>query len=507
MSLKLNPITGKLDKVVKTTTTLGTPGVDTQVPTEKAVRAAISGAGFSDPMTTRGDIIHKNAAGTTTRLGSGTVGQVLTSDGTDISWAASAGGVDTSGTPVANDFARFTDADTIEGRSYTEVRSDLNVEDGADVTDTANVTAAGALMDSEVDADIKTLVLPASTTISAFGKTLVDDAAAVNARTTLDVDQAGTDNSTDVTIGTANGLSLSTQALSLALADTDTTGALSDTDWDTFNNKVSYPGDQTSIVGITGTKAQFDTAVTDGNITYDGDAPTAHKASHEDGGSDEISIAGLAGTPADLSTHESDTTTHGATGDIVGTTDTQTLTNKTLTSPVLNTGVSGSAISTDGTLAGDSDTEIPTEKAVKTYVDGEVGEAWGSWTPTFANFTKGSATITAKYIQIGKTVHYRLRILLAADSAVGTLPSFTLPVTSIDYGTNATQIGIGSLLDYGTSSYLGMVRWATTSTAVISGINTAGTYATGTGGAITATVPMTWTTNDEMILTGTYEAA
>jgi hypothetical protein len=35
-------------------------------------------------------------------------------------------------------------------------------------------------------------------------------------------------------------------------------------------------GDQTSIVGITGTKAQFDTAVTDGNFMYIGDPPTAH---------------------------------------------------------------------------------------------------------------------------------------------------------------------------------------------------------------------------------------
>jgi len=43
-----------------------------------------------------------------------------------------------------------------------------------------------------------------------------------------------------VTIGTANGLSLSTQALSMALSSTSTTGALSDTDWDTFNDKVSY---------------------------------------------------------------------------------------------------------------------------------------------------------------------------------------------------------------------------------------------------------------------------
>lgn len=35
-------------------------------------------------------------------------------------------------------------------------------------------------------------------------------------------------------------------------------------------------GDQTSIVGITGTKSQFDTAVSDGNIQWVGDAPTAH---------------------------------------------------------------------------------------------------------------------------------------------------------------------------------------------------------------------------------------
>jgi len=38
-----------------------------------------------------------------------------------------------------------------------------------------------------------------------------------------------------VTIGTANGLSLATQVLSLGLAGTGTTGALSSTDWNTFN--------------------------------------------------------------------------------------------------------------------------------------------------------------------------------------------------------------------------------------------------------------------------------
>ncbi|HOW31882.1 MAG TPA: hypothetical protein PLP88_09955, partial [Bacteroidales bacterium] len=40
-----------------------------------------------------------------------------------------------------------------------------------------------------------------------------------------------------VTLGTANGLSLSTQQLSLGLASSGSTGALSSTDWNTFNGK------------------------------------------------------------------------------------------------------------------------------------------------------------------------------------------------------------------------------------------------------------------------------
>jgi hypothetical protein len=88
------------------------------------------------------------------------------------------------------------------------------IETAADVTDTTNVTAAGALMDSEVDADIKTLVLPASTTISAFAQTFLDDLSAAAVRATLGVDPAGTDNSTDVTLaGTPDYLTLAGQVL------------------------------------------------------------------------------------------------------------------------------------------------------------------------------------------------------------------------------------------------------------------------------------------------------
>jgi len=88
------------------------------------------------------------------------------------------------------------------------------------IVTTANVTSAGALMDSEVDADIKTLSLPASTTISAFGKTLVDDADAGTARATLGVDAAGTDNSTDVTLaGSRNYITISGQEITRNVID------------------------------------------------------------------------------------------------------------------------------------------------------------------------------------------------------------------------------------------------------------------------------------------------
>lgn len=48
----------------------------------------------------------------------------------------------------------------------------------------------------------------------------------------------------------------------------------------------------------------------------------------------------------------------------------QALTNKTLTSPVINTGVSGTAIDLDTALTANSDTKLPSQKAVKAYIDG-----------------------------------------------------------------------------------------------------------------------------------------
>ena len=63
---------------------------------------------------------------------------------------------------------------------------------------------------------------------------------------------------------------------------------------------------------------------------------------------------------------------HGATGAVVGTTNTQTLTNKTLTSPVLNTGVTGTAVLDEDNMASDSATQVATQQSIKAYVDGKI---------------------------------------------------------------------------------------------------------------------------------------
>ena len=97
-------------------------------------------------------------------------------------------------------------------------------------------------------------------------------------------------------------------------------------------------GDQSTIVGITGTKAQFNTAVTDGNFMYSGDAPTAHTHTISDitdfgtystdihsnitaldlvsgtNTGDQTSIVGITGTKSQFNTAVSD-------GDILFTTN------------------------------------------------------------------------------------------------------------------------------------------------------------------------------------------
>lgn len=146
-------------------------------------------------------------------------------------------------------------------------RTKLNgIEASADVTDTANVTAAGALMDSEVTNlnDVKSFdpadyataaqgatadnALPASD-VSTFGATLIDDASASAARTTLGLGSIATLSSIDISSNTnlaaGTGVTLTGDTLSIGQS-------VGTSDSVTFNNIVTtgnltVQGDLTSV--------------------------------------------------------------------------------------------------------------------------------------------------------------------------------------------------------------------------------------------------------------------
>ena len=83
---------------------------------------------------------------------------------------------------------------------------------------------------------------------------------------------------------------------------------------------------------------------------------------------------------------------------LVGLTTAQTLTNKTLTSAVLNTGVSGTAVLDEDDMATDSNTQVATQQSIKAYVD--------SGTVTMTNKTLTSPVINVTSDAEGD-VYYR----------------------------------------------------------------------------------------------------
>ena len=107
-----------------------------------------------------------------------------------------------------------------------------------------------------------------TTTQVTEGTNLYYTEARVNANTNVAANTAARHNA--VTLGTANGLSLSTQQLSLGLASGSTTGALSSTDWTTFNNKQNALTNPVTGTGTTNYLPKFTgTSALGNSLIYD----------------------------------------------------------------------------------------------------------------------------------------------------------------------------------------------------------------------------------------------
>lgn len=242
---------------------------------------AANAAGFADPMTTRGDVIVRDATNTTARLAIGANTYVLTSDGTDISWAPSGSA------PVTTVFTR-TGAVVAATNDYTWAQINKSTSDLADITTKSHtsLTDKGTNTHAQIDTHIANVTTnPHSVTATNVGLGNVDNTSDANKpvstaqQTALDL-KANLASPTFT--GTVGGITATMVGLgNVVNADTTTTANITDSSNKRFMTDAqetnldaqsgTNTGDQTSVSGSSGDTDALNSATT----TVDVSAATA----------------------------------------------------------------------------------------------------------------------------------------------------------------------------------------------------------------------------------------
>ena len=295
--------------------------------------------------------------------------------------------------------------------------------------------------------------------------------------TTTDINGGTIDGTTiatsDITVGAAKTLDVSAGTLTLAdnqisgdkveggtIAATTITdltfGSLNDgtITVTAFVDEDDMTSDSATLVPTQqSVKAYVDSQVTAQDLDFQGDTGGALSIDLD---SETLTVAG--GTGIDTS-GALNTLTVAIDSTVATLTDTQTLTNKTLTSPVINTGVSGTAVLDDDTFATASATTLATSESIKAYVDTQI-------TAEDLDITTDSGTIAIDLDSETLTVSGGTGIdssatgnivTLAIDSTVATLAGTqTLTNKTIDAASNTLSNIANSSLTNSTVSYGGV---------------------------------------------------
>ena len=126
---------------------------------------------------------------------------------------------------------------------------------------------------------------------------------------------------------------------------------------------------------------------------------------------------------------------------------------------------------------------------------------WFSWSVSLTNLTVGSGALVSRWKAEPLAIDYEIDFVYGAGSSVGDV-SFVPPITSAMGGTRPAT-GEVAILDSGTGLFYGTVSQVNSTSFSVRVLNTAGTYAS--LALLSSTIPMTWTTSDELNIKGRYK--
>jgi len=176
-----------------------------------------------------------------------------------------------------------------------------------------------------------------------------------------------------------------------------------------------------------------------------------------------------------------------------------------------NGNIDNSNLSASAAIAGSKLADGAITNAKLSTSGGEPGAAWTSATPTWTNLTVGNAATNILYwARVGKTVVLRLRFVYGSTSSITGALSFTLPAAPNTTNISSQNTTLGSaILGRGAGAkYSGAALYLFASPnhqCLIRADSVAGSYIA--EAELSTTIPFTWTTNDEINVLLTYEAA
>jgi hypothetical protein len=135
---------------------------------------------------------------------------------------------------------------------------------------------------------------------------------------------------------------------------------------------------------------------------------------------------------------------------------------------------------------------------------GGAAYTYTDFTPTLANVTIGNGTTVARYVEIGKTVFFYVNFTLGSTSAVTGRIRLDYPIAVKNLAAaEAANLDVTFYEDGIGPVFGGTITAGSTTNFEACALNTAGTY--GTISVTSSSVPFTWGTADQILLSGFYE--